>query len=84
MRRATGAVDEMEVQAARAYGLTDEIMHGSSAPTGSRRPLIVPIAGASAGAGFDEHGAMVEVSFTLPKGCYATAVIDEIINRVES
>ena len=84
MRRATGAVDEMEVQAARAYGLTDEIMHGSSAPTGSRRPLIVPIAGVSAGGGFDEHGAMVEVSFILPKGCYATAVIDEIINRDES
>ena len=74
----------MEVQAAKAYGLTDEIMHGSSAPTGSRRPLIVPIAGVSAGGGFDEHGAMVEVSFILPKGCYATAVIDEIINRDES
>ena len=81
MRRAAGAIDAMELEAGRSRGLTEDIMCGNAAATGSRLPLVVPVAQVSAGAGFDDHGPLIEVSFILPKGCYATAVIDELIDR---
>lgn len=81
MRRASGAIDAMELEAGHRRGLTDDMMFGAAASAGSRRPLVVPVAQVSAGAGFDDHGPLIEVSFVLPKGCYATAVIDELIDR---
>jgi tRNA pseudouridine13 synthase len=79
MRRAAGDVDVYEYEALQKAGLSLECFEGRGAPTGARRPLVVPIVSPRCEAGFDEHGPYVEVGFTLPKGAYATAVMEEII-----
>lgn len=45
---------------------------------GSRRPLRVPLTDAECKPGQDEHGAFLELQFTLPPGSYATAVVREV------
>ncbi len=80
MRRATGAADELELAALHRSGLTEELFAVSKAPEGARRPLSIPIVSPRCEAGFDEHGAFVELGFVLPKGGYGTAVVDEIIS----
>ncbi len=47
-------------------------------PSGSRRPLRIALAHPQAEAGVDEHGNFVRVAFDLPKGAYATNVLQEL------
>ncbi len=46
--------------------------------TGGRRPLRFIFTDPHAQAGEDEHGGYIEMSFTLPAGCYATVLLAEI------
>jgi tRNA pseudouridine13 synthase len=46
---------------------------------GARRPLRFPLGEHSAEAGTDEHGDFLELRFALPPGCYATAVLRELV-----
>jgi tRNA(Glu) U13 pseudouridine synthase TruD len=63
--------------------LEERHFHGPGAPAGGRRPLIIPVVSPHCESGFDDHGNYVEIRFTLPKGGYATAVVDAIIDRGE-
>ncbi len=45
---------------------------------GARRPLRFRMADLSLDAGADDHGAYVELAFTLSAGCYATMILREI------
>ena len=47
-------------------------------PSGSRRPLRIALTHPQAEAGVDEHGNFVRVAFDLPKGAYATSVLQEL------
>ncbi len=46
--------------------------------TGGRRPLRFIFTDPHARTGEDEHGEYIEMSFTLPAGCYATVLLAEI------
>lgn len=46
--------------------------------TGRRRPLRFRLTDATAGAARDDEGPYLELRFTLPPGCYATAVLREL------
>jgi len=76
--QATGAPGDREQQLLQNAGLTLEswrLDNGLSMP-GERRPLRVPLQQASAEQVADNQ---VKLSFSLPKGCYATSVLLEII-----
>ena len=81
MRSATGATAEAEHAALLRSGLDTRDFGGTGAPGGSRRPLVIPVVSPHCESGFDDHGGYVEMTFTLPKGGYATAVVDAIIDR---
>ena len=82
--RASGGTTAVAEEAALARsGLEERHFHGPGAPAGGRRPLIIPVVSPHCESGFDDHGNYVEIRFTLPKGGYATAVVDAIIDRGE-
>jgi len=81
LRPSSGTTAAAERAALGRSGLEERDFGGSGAPSGGRRPLVIPVVAPHCGAAFDEHGPYVEVSFTLPKGGYATAVVDAIIDR---
>ncbi len=41
----------------------------------------MPIHDPGVNAGADEHGPYIELSFELPRGCYATVVLREIMKN---
>jgi len=47
---------------------------------GGRRPLRFPIADARVELADDERGAYLALRFTLPRGCYATSVLRELVD----
>lgn len=83
MARAAGRTDEEEQQALQATGVTVEALASASARglpvKGARRPLRVPLRDPDVEAGADEHGPYIRVTFDLPPGAFATAVLQEII-----
>jgi tRNA pseudouridine13 synthase len=81
LRPSTGTVAAEELAALGRSGLDERDFGGTGAPSGGRRPLVIPVVLPHCGAAFDEHGPYVEISFTLPKGGYATAVVDALIDR---
>jgi tRNA(Glu) U13 pseudouridine synthase TruD len=81
LRPSTGKVLDAERAALARSGLDERDFGGSGSPTGGRRPLVIPVVLPHCESGFDDHGGYVEISFTLPKGGYATAVVDSIIDR---
>ena len=85
MRRASGAIDRDEVEALRASGVTPEDLAACEARDGylmiggDRRPLRIPVIDPEVEGGVDEHGAYVRCAFELPRGSFATTVMDEIM-----
>jgi tRNA pseudouridine13 synthase len=51
---------------------------------GSRRPLRVPIRGIDVEGGADERGTFVRCEFELPRGAFATVVLQEIMKSDET
>jgi tRNA pseudouridine13 synthase len=84
MKRASGEVDRLEVEALAASGVTLEQMAAPAKKSGmhaegARRPLRVPLTDWDVDAGVDEHGGYVRCVFDLPRGAFATSVLREIM-----
>jgi len=84
MRLAQARVREAEAQALELFGLSPASIERSSRSLtgpleGSRRPFRVPLTEHRADAGTDEHGAYIECAFMLPRGAFATTVLEEIM-----
>jgi tRNA pseudouridine13 synthase len=84
MRRAHGDVASLESSslAALGVGLTDLEAFEKTAGQlieGARRPLRVALKFPGLEAGADEHGPYVRVAFDLPRGSFATVVLEEIM-----
>jgi tRNA pseudouridine13 synthase len=77
MMEPAGAQGELERGVLVAQGLTPESFNlaGALRMEGERRPLRVPLQGASV----KEEGGDLVVSFSLPRGSYATSVMSEIM-----
>ncbi len=46
---------------------------------GDRRPMRIPVIDADVESGVDEHGAYIRCAFDLPRGSFATTVMDEVM-----
>ena len=80
MQRPTGRVLEWERQALADTGVSEEHFgEGVYTPDGSRRAMRMPVTDPSVAGGVDEHGGYVKVAFELPRGCFATTVMREIM-----
>ncbi|HEY8376866.1 MAG TPA: tRNA pseudouridine(13) synthase TruD, partial [Nannocystis sp.] len=80
MRRAEGSPGAIEDEVLREAGvrLEDFPEKGPFRVTGGRRALRFPLRDATVEPGHDEVGPFLEFRFTLPPGCYATAVLREL------
>ncbi len=79
MTRAAGKVDEAELEALAAMGVTMEHLHAWKDRTkGARRPLRVPLRDTVTEAGVDEEGGYIRLAFDLPRGSYATVLLREL------
>jgi tRNA pseudouridine13 synthase len=86
MKRSQGAVDQREVEALKACGVSVEQLLDFAAKSrnliaGERRPLRVPVVAPEYEGGMDEHGPYVRCAFELPKGSFATVVMEEIMKN---
>lgn len=80
MQKPTGQALQWETEALAEAGLTEQhFTEGVYRPDGSRRAMRMPVKDASVASGVDEHGSYVKVSFELPRGCFATTVMREIM-----
>ncbi len=83
MDRPTGRAGEVELDRLRAFGVdpTDLDRAESSIAEmigGARRPLRVPLTDPDVEGGVDEHGPYVKCAFELPRGAFATTVMEEV------
>ena len=83
MRRASGPVHQTELDALHATGVTEEDLaryaERGGAIEGERRPLRVPVLYPEVEGGADAHGGFVRCAFELPRGCFATSVMREVM-----
>jgi tRNA pseudouridine13 synthase len=84
MPRASGPVDAAEVAALAGAGLTPDGLAGLDrravkSMVGQRRPLRVPLTYPDIEAGVDERGDYIKCVFELPRGAFATSVMQEIM-----
>ena len=83
MRAATGKAGELECAVLKEAGLSADLFAGPHAGKrrGARRPLRFFPEDPGATAGTDDDGPYVELTFTLPPGCYATVLLRELCHR---
>ncbi len=85
MPRAGGEVDERELRALAQAGMSPKDMElceqRDAYPMigGDRRPLRIPVIDPEVEGGIDEHGAYIRCAFELPRGSFATTVMDEVM-----
>lgn len=85
MPRAGGDVGQLELDALAQAGVVTKDMElceqRSDYPMigGDRRPLRIPVIDPEVEGGIDEHGAYVRCAFELPRGSFATTVMDEVM-----
>ncbi len=80
MRRAEGEVDEAELAALHATGISLDHFDDSAVDVrGTRRSLRLAVRACEVSAGSDEHGPYIRVDFELPRGGFATTVLDEVM-----
>lgn len=84
MLRAGGEIDRVEVECLVAFGaspalLGNALRYDATMTGGTRRPLRIPIRNAEVEGGVDEHGGYIRCAFDLPRGAFATTVLDEIM-----
>ena len=80
MMRAEGKIDSAELAALEATGIT--LDHFNNAPIdvpGTRRSLRLGVRGSAVSAGSDDHGPFIRIDFELPRGGFATTVLDEVM-----
>ncbi|MEI7658809.1 MAG: tRNA pseudouridine(13) synthase TruD [Phycisphaerae bacterium] len=88
MRRAEGDADALELETLASFALTPETFANapgrlSKLVEGERRSLRVPLIDPEIEAGVDEHGAYIRCAFELPRGCFATVVMREVMKPRE-
>ena len=78
---AAGEPGRIEAAALERHDVTPESFRhvGPLKPKGTRRALRFAPEGAALSAGRDTHGEYLELTFTAPPGCYATAALREIM-----
>jgi len=85
MQRAGGEIDAMELEtlAMSGVGIKDlescELRDAFPMIGGSRKPLRIPVIAPEVEGGVDEHGSYIRCAFELPKGSFATTVMDEVM-----
>lgn len=85
MERAGNEIDDIECQALALAGVEPADLETCEANTnypmigGERRPMRIPVIDPEVEGGIDEHGAYIRCAFELPKGAFATTVMDEIM-----
>jgi len=88
MIRAAGDTDRSEVDVLDAMGFTPDSLPDPEQfdlPMigGTRRPLRCSITNTDVEGGSDEAGAYIRCAFDLPRGAFATTVLDEIMKPVQ-
>ncbi len=85
---ATGEVFERECASLTAHGLTPQALleyrpedDDDSVLEGERRPYRVPLTNPDIEAGVDEFGSYIRCAFDLPRGAFATVVMEEIMKN---
>jgi tRNA pseudouridine13 synthase len=80
---AGGAMGSIEEEVAGEAGIDRDAFHVYAVPDvdapGTRRGLRAPVADLDVATGDDERGPFLELSFFLPKGCYATGLLREVM-----
>lgn len=85
MARAGGEVDERELGALAQADVSPKDMElceqrdGLPMIGGDRRPLRIPVIDPEVEGGIDEHGSYIRCAFELPRGSFATTVMDEVM-----
>jgi tRNA pseudouridine13 synthase len=82
MKRARGDVDRSELRALAELGIESADALTSEDGIilkGARRPLRVPVTQHDVSAGVDENGHYIRFAFDLPRGAFATSVMQEIM-----
>ncbi len=80
MMRAEGKIDVVELAALHATAVT--LDHFIAAPVevrGTRRSLRLAVRESSVSAGSDDRGPYIRLDFELPRGGFATTVLDEVM-----
>jgi tRNA pseudouridine13 synthase len=84
MTEASAAVGEMERRIMESSGVPLERLraywqHSREALLGQRRALRIPVTHPDVEGGMDEHGEYIKLRFELPRGAFATSVMQEIM-----
>ena len=84
MTEAAAAVGEMELRIMESSGVPLERLRAywqqsREALLGQRRALRIPVTHPDVEGGMDEHGEYVKLRFELPRGSFATSVMQEIM-----
>lgn len=85
MERTNGQVDQAELAALAQVGVEPadleacEARGGYSMIGGDRRPMRMQVIDPQVEGGSDEHGGYIRCAFELPRGSFATTVMDEIM-----
>jgi len=85
MPRPDGEVGARELEALARAGISPKDMElceqRDAYPMigGDRRPLRIPVIDPEVEGGIDEHGAYIRCAFELPRGSFATTVMDEVM-----
>ncbi len=84
MKRARGQTGDTELGALGTLGVSTEELdafasQSMTSMSGDRRPLRVPLIDPEVEGGIDEHGHYVRCAFELPRGSFATVVMDEMM-----
>jgi len=84
MPRGSGAVDAAEVEALAGASMGPEDllnieMTNLEMVRGDRRPLRIKLSDPDCEGGVDDHGSYVRCAFELPRGSFATTVMDEVM-----
>ncbi len=85
MARASGEIDNLELGALSNAGVEPanleacEAQGGYSMIGGDRRPMRMAVIDPEVEGGIDEHGAYIRCAFELPRGSFATTVMDEVM-----
>jgi tRNA pseudouridine13 synthase len=81
MSAPSGAAGELEEHVLAREELSRNVFRSDRLRIkGGRRPLRFPITDARIQLGADEAGTYLELSFSLPRGCYATTVLSELFD----
>ncbi len=86
MPRAAGEADVLELRSLSDVGLNLDSLErfartAGEVFAGSRRPLRVPVTDHQVEGGADAHGPYLRCAFDLPRGSFATVVMDELMKN---